>query len=134
MDFYGFIKSSTAMDLVFIMLVILSSLGLIVAAIVMLFAAKTRRPLYVIAGLAILPLVLALIGGAWRMHTGEQLIAQYHETDAEVLEAYHGRVHRDLMIMVVMGLVGSALPALIGIAGAVKKPAAAAPSQSGTTT
>jgi|GEM_PF-3433980 len=116
-----FIKSSTAIDFAFIFLVLFIAFVLIPAAIVMVIKARRRKPMYLLLGISLLPLVLALLGASWRIYRQERLLDDYPEVLADAASTYRQEFRREFLIMSTIGLAGTAIPFLIGVLGLVMK-------------
>lgn len=112
-----FLKHSTALDLVVILLVILISVMLIPAGILTAVLARTRKPIYLFVVIALLPLLLALLGTYLRFRGIENAIAEFPEVGSEVVA--EGR--QEAWIVTYIGVAGTAIAELIGVTGLVLK-------------
>ena len=123
MDLYSFVRNSTVVDLAFVMLTLLAGFGVLVAAIVVAIKAKTRKSICILLGIALLPLLIALAGGAYRYYRSEQLLTYYSEGTDLVRDEYHRVFRAEFVTMCLLGAAGTVLPLLIGITALfVKKP------------
>jgi hypothetical protein len=113
MDWMDLLKSSSIMDFAFIFAVLLASVAMFAAAIVVVIVAKTRKPVYVLLCLAILPFLLALAGAAYRLYRNEQLLAA-NEIRGERMEEWRVRFREEFLMMCLIGTPGTVLPVLIG--------------------
>ena len=106
----------------FVMLTLLAGFGVLVAAIVVAIKAKTRKSMCILLGIALLPLLIALAGGAYRYYRGERLLTIFEGTYL-VRDEYHQIFRTEFLIMCLIGAAGTVLPLLIGITALfVKKP------------
>ncbi|HVF46402.1 MAG TPA: hypothetical protein VNA17_02435 [Pyrinomonadaceae bacterium] len=116
-----FLKSSTLVDFGFILIVLGLSGVLILAGLVMLIVVKRRKPFYLLAVFAILPLVAALAGAGWRYYQAEKLMAEYTSIAGDEASEWRQRFRTELLIMSTTGLPGTVLPILIALVGLVIK-------------
>lgn len=113
----SFLKHSSALDLIIILLVILSAVVLIVVGIGILIAAKTRKPIYYFLVLTLLPLFLALLGTYLRFKVIDRALADFPEASTEIVAA----ASEEAWITTYIGVAATILPGLIGVAGLLFK-------------
>lgn len=120
--FISFLKSSSILDFAIVFLAISVGVVLIVAGVVMLFAAKTRRFFFVYLAMASLPLILGMAGAGARWYRNESLL-KMNEIDPSSKQAAEIRANMfpDYVITVLIGAGATSLPVLIGIAGVILK-------------
>ena len=112
-----FLKHSSVLDLLILLLIILIALILIPVGIWIAIAARTRKAIYFFLMLALLPLFLGLFGTALRFIKTERVLARYPGVGAEVI----AEVNRENWIITYVGMVGTAVPVLIGVLGVTFK-------------
>lgn len=112
-----FLKSSSAVDLLVLLVVILIAVILIPVGILIAIASRSRKPIYFFVMISLLPLLLALFGTFLRFKGIERAIASFPEVGEEVVAA--GR--QEAWITTYIGAAGTALPFLIGVTGLVLK-------------
>ncbi len=82
-----FLRNSSVVDLLIIVLVILSTAILVPAGIWIAIAARSRKPIYFFLMIALLPLLLALLGTYLRFMNIERALARVPDVRAEVVTA-----------------------------------------------
>lgn len=112
-----FLKSSSAVDWCFIILVVFIAVMLIPVGLWIVIASRRRKSIYFLLAMAFLPLLLALLGTYVRIRTIETQTAPYQDANAEVIAAWI----REAWIMTYIGALGSLVPALIAVTGLVVK-------------
>jgi len=113
-----FLKSSTIVDLLVLLLILLFTVVLVPVGIGTVIASQSRTPIYIFLLTALLPLLLALIGTCLRFVSIQQAISQNPEVGSSVVEA----ARQEAWITTYIGAAGAALLALIGLTGlALKK-------------
>ena len=108
-----FLKNSSVLDLTVMSLVILIAVILIAVGIWTAIASRTRKPIYLFLMITLLPLLLALLGTYLRFRNIERAAAMFPDASAEVVAA----LRQEAWIMTDIGLVGTAVPVLIGVMG-----------------
>jgi hypothetical protein len=112
-----FLKSSSAVDWCFIILVVFIAVILIPVGLWIVIASRRRKSIYFLLTMAFLPLLLALLGTYVRIRTIETLTAAYPDANAEVIAAWI----QEAWIMTYIGAFGTLAPALIAVTGLVVK-------------
>lgn len=112
-----FIKNSSALDLLVILLVLLTALTLIPVGIWIAFASRRRKPIYFFLAAAWLPLLLALLGTWLRFKVIDRAIAQFPDAGKEIVEASRA----EAWILTYIGAAGTAVLDLIGMTGLILK-------------
>ncbi|MGH9874172.1 MAG: hypothetical protein ACRD9S_17110 [Pyrinomonadaceae bacterium] len=113
----AFLKHGSALDLLVILLVILITVIMIPAAIWIGIAARTRKPIYFLLLISLLPLVLALTGTALRYINIERALANVPDVSAEIVTA----ARQEAWITTYLGATGTVVIGLIGVAGLILK-------------
>ena len=109
----AFLKHSSVPDLLVIILVLLSAVILIAVGIWIVIASRRRKPIYVFLMIALLPLLLGLLGTYLKSIESERAIARAERVSASLI----AEVRQENWIMTDIGLVGTAVPVLIGVMG-----------------
>ncbi len=112
-----FLKHSSALDLVIILLVVLIAVIFIPVGIGTVIASRSRKPIYFFLIIVWLPLFLALLGTYLRFRGVERAIADFPEVSSEVVVA----ARQEAWITTYIGAIGTALPGLIGVIGLLVK-------------
>ena len=112
-----FLKHSSTLDLLVIILVIFIAVILIPVGIWIVIASRRRKSIYFLLMMAFLPLLLALLGTYVRIRNIETLPARNPEASAEVITA----ASQEAWIMTYIGAFGTLVPALIAVTGLVVK-------------
>ena len=112
-----FLRNSSVVDLLVIILVILITAILIPAGIWILIAARSRKPIYFFLMIALLPLLLALLGTYLRFMSIERALAKVPDVNTEVVSA----AKQEAWITTYLGATGSAVIGLIGVTGLILK-------------
>ena len=112
-----FLKHSSTVDLLVILLVGLITAIMIPAGIWTAIAARSRRPIYFFLMIALLPLLLALLGTYLRFRAAESAMAMVPEVSAEVVTA----AHQEAWVMTYLGAAGTTILELIGVTGLILK-------------
>ena len=112
-----FIKHSSALDLLVIILVIFVAVILIPVGLWTVIASRSRKPIYFFLIITLLPLLLALLGTYLRFRSIERAVAMVPEAGAEVV----AESRQEAWITTYIGAAGTAVPGVIGIAGLVLK-------------
>ena len=112
-----FLKHSSALDLLVILVVILIAVVLIPIGIWIVFASRSRKPIYIFILIALLPLLLALLGTYLRLRGVETALALFPEAGPGVVAA----ARQEAWITAYLGAVGTAIPGLIGVTGLLLK-------------
>ena len=120
MDWIFLLKSSSIVDLIFIVLVLLASFVVVLTAIAVAIFVKKRSVMIVLLVLALLPLGLAMIGAGWRMYENETLLAA-NEITGRHAEEDRERFRSESLMMCLTGVPGTVVPLLIGAAALVLK-------------
>jgi hypothetical protein len=114
----SFVKNSTALDLLIVMLIIGIAAILIVGGILIVIRSRSRMPIFFFLILTLLPLLFGILGSYSRYIRIERELAQVPNASAEV---DWGAVRQEALITTYIGAVGTAIPGLIGMAGLVLK-------------
>ena len=112
-----FLKHSSALDLLVILLVILIAVVLIPVGIWIAIAARRRKPIYFFLMVALLPLLLALLGTYVRFIVIERAISDAPNVGKEVIAA----AREEAWITTYIGAAGTAVLGLIGVTGLILK-------------
>lgn len=112
-----FLKHSSTLDLLVILLVIIAAVILIPAGIWIAIAARKRTPIYFFLVVALLPLLLALFGTYLRFWEDERALRMFPEASPEVVAASR----QEAWITTYIGAGGTAVLGLIGVTGLVLK-------------
>ncbi len=112
-----FLKHSNAVDLLVIILVILITLIMIPGGIWTVIASRSRKPIYFLLMIALLPLLLALLGTYLKFRKTERLIALYPGVSAEAIAV----ARREDWVTTYIGAAGTAVLGLIGVTGLILK-------------
>jgi hypothetical protein len=109
---YSFLKHATLIELGFFVLAIIVSLALVLAGIWVAFYAKSKLTVGVYAGLALVPFVLCLLGVLvqW-MHNRDLYLSMENSS------AYYASDRADYLVGGIIGILLTAVPLLMGIAG-----------------
>lgn len=112
-----FLKHSSALDLLVILLVIGIAVILIPVGIWIAIASRRRKPIYFFLMVALLPLLLALLGTYLRFIGIERAISMVPDAGNEVVAVSR----QEAWITTYIGAAGTAALALIGVTGLVLK-------------
>ncbi|MDQ2854876.1 MAG: hypothetical protein M3R68_00990 [Acidobacteriota bacterium] len=112
-----FLKHSSALDLLVIIVVILSTVIMIPVGIWMVVAARSRKPICFFLIAALLPLLLGLLGTYLRLRNVEMARALFPEVGSEVVTA----ARQEAWLTTYIGASGTAFIGLIGLTGLVLK-------------
>lgn len=112
-----FLKHSSALDLLVVLLVVLISVILIPVGILIAIASRRRMPIYFFLVIALVPLLLSLFGTYLRFRGIESAIAEFPEVGNEVVAASH----QEAWLTTYIGAAGTAVAGLIGLTGLVLK-------------
>lgn len=110
-----FLKHSTAVDLVIILLVVLIALILIPVGILIAIVSRSRMPIFIFLMFTLAPLLLALLGTYLRLRWIENALAEYPNVGGEVI----AMARQEAWITTYIGAAGTALAGLIGLTGLV---------------
>lgn len=112
-----FLKHSSALDLLVILLVVLISVVSIPVGIWIAIAARSRKPIYFFLMVALLPLLLALLGTYLRFIVIERAIGDAPNVGQEVIAA----AREEAWITAYIGAAGTVVLGAIGVTGLVFK-------------
>ena len=112
-----FLKHSSSLDLLIILLVVLIAVILIPVGIWIAIASRRRKPIYFFLMVALLPLLLALLGTYLRFRGIERALALFPEASPEVLAS----ARQEAWIATYIGVAGTVVLWLIGLTGLVLK-------------
>jgi len=113
-----FVKNSTALDLLIVMVIIGITAILIVGGILIVIRSRRRMPILFFLTITLLPLLFGLLGSYSRYIRIKRELAQVPNATAE---ADWGEVRQEALITTYIGAFGTAIPGLIGMAGLVLK-------------
>jgi len=112
-----FLKHSSALDLLVIILVILVAVILVPVGIWIVIASRRRKPIYLFLIIALLPVLLALPGTYLKSIVVERAIKEAPLASQEVVEA----ARQEAWITTYIGAAGTAVLGLIGVMGLLLK-------------
>jgi 1-acyl-sn-glycerol-3-phosphate acyltransferase len=112
-----FLKHGSAVDLLFVLLVVLSTLVLVIAVITIAIASRNRKPLYFLLFIGLIPMLLALFGTYLKVRNTERLLAEFPDAGVEVVAA----ARQEEWIIAYIGVVGTTLVELIALTGLILK-------------
>ena len=112
-----FLRNSSVVDLLVIILVILITAILIPAGIWIAIAARNRKPIYFFLMIALLPLVLSLLGTYLRFISIERARARVPNVNAAVVTA----AKQEAWITTYLGATGTGVLELIAVTGLILK-------------
>jgi hypothetical protein len=112
-----FLKHSTTVDLLVIVLVLLSVVILIPVGILIVIVARRRLPIYFFLIASVLPLLLALLGTYLRFRGIERALSLNPYASSEVVAA----AHQEAWITTYLGAAATAVLELIGVMGLLLK-------------
>jgi hypothetical protein len=113
----SFLKHSSTLDLLVVILIILLTVTLILVAVITLFATRGRKLIYVVLIAAALPLLLGLVGTFLRYDQIERSLSQISEGGPEIVAA----ARAEAWFPTYFGLTGTALVELTGVSGLMLK-------------
>ena len=113
----SFLKHSTALDLIVVLLIILLTVTLIIVALVTLFVSRGRKLIYVVLMAAALPLLLGLVGTFLRYDQIERSLSQVSEVGPDIVAA----ARAEAWFPMYFGLAGTALVELTAVSGLMLK-------------
>ncbi len=112
-----FIKNSTALDLLLLLVVLLTGLILIPIGIWIAFASRGRKPIYFFLAVAWLPLIIAFFGTYLRFKGIDRVLAEFPEASVEVAAA----ARAEAWILTYIGAAWTVVLDLIGTFGLILK-------------
>lgn len=112
-----FLKASTALDLLIVLVVVLVSIALVPTGIWIAIASRSRKPIGFVLLIGLLPLLLALLGTFWRIRSTEKAIAEFPDASAEVVAA----ARQEAWITTYIGAAGTVVVELIAVTGLILK-------------
>ena len=113
----SFLKHSSALELLVLLVVILLSVSLIAVGIWIVIASRRRKPIYFFLMATLLPLFLGLLGTYLSLANVEKTAAMFPEASAEIVTA----ARQEAWVPTYIGVAGTLIPALIGVVGLVLK-------------
>lgn len=113
----SFLKHSSTLDLIVVLLIILLTVTLILVAAITLFATAGRKLIYAVLIAASLPLLLGLVGTFLRYDQIERSLSQVSEAGPEIVAA----ARAEAWFPTYFGLAGTALVELTGVSGLMLK-------------
>ena len=113
----SFLKHSSGLELLVLLLVLLVAVGLIAAGIWIVIASRTRKPIYVFLIATLLPFFLGLLGTYLSLANVEKTAAMFPEASAEIVTA----ARQEAWIPTYIGAAGTLIPAAIAVIGLVLK-------------
>jgi hypothetical protein len=118
----SFLKNSSIIDFAFIFGAVFVGILLIVVGVVMLFAARTRKFLFVYLAIALLPIILGLAGTGVRWYSAERLMSLNEiEPSSEQAVEIRENLLPEYVITVLIGAGSTSLPLLLGVLGLILK-------------
>jgi hypothetical protein len=112
-----FLKHSSALDLLVILLVILSTVVLAAVGIALGMSARKRTPVYLFLALSLLPLLLSLMGTCLRFMAIDRALSFAPDASEEVV----AEAHREAWLTSYIGAACTGVVALIGVTALVVK-------------
>ena len=112
-----FLKASTAVDLLVVLVVVLITIVLVPTGIWIAIASRSRKPICFVLVIGLLPLFLALVGTFWRIRNTERAIAEFPDAGSEVVAA----AREEAWITAYIGVAGTAVVELIALTGLILK-------------
>lgn len=117
-----FIKAVSLVELVIIVLALVVSLLLLLVGIWIFFKAKRRFTVFAFIAATSLPLLICLLAVGFRWNKDNRLYEANESRPGDAIyEQYKRENQADYIVAGTLGLVSSAVPFLIGIAGLVVK-------------
>ena len=113
----SFLKHSSALELLVMLVVFLLALVLIPVGIWIVIASRRRKPIYFFLIATLLPLLLGLLGTYLSLANVEKMAAMFPEAGAEIVTA----ARQEAWIPTYIGVAGTLIPALIGVVGLILK-------------
>jgi hypothetical protein len=113
----SFLKHSSGLGLLVMLVVILLAVILIPVGIWIVIASRSRKPIYFFLMAALLPLLLALLGTYLSLANVEKVAAMFPEASTEIVAG----ARQEAWVPTYIGAVGTLIPAFIGVIGLVLK-------------
>ena len=114
----SFLKHSSALELLVLLVVVLIAVILIPVGIWIVIASRRRKPIYFFLPAALVPLLLGFLGTYLSLANVEKAAAMFPDASAEIVAA----ARQEAWVPAYVGAVGTLIPAAIGLIGlALKK-------------
>lgn len=117
-----FLKAASLVELVLVAAAIVLGLLLVLVGIFICLRAKSRLTIVAFIFATFLPLVLSIFAVGYRWNNDNRLYEMNEVRPGDAIyERYRRENQADYLVAVTVGLVSSAIPLLIGVAGLVVK-------------
>jgi hypothetical protein len=112
-----FLKHSSALDLLVILLIVLSTVVLAVVGIALALSARKQTPVYLFLALTFLPLLLSLVGIYLRFMAIDRALNFAPEAGQEIVAA----AHQEAWLTSYLGVACTGVLAIIGVTALLRK-------------
>jgi uncharacterized membrane protein len=112
-----FLKHSSALDLLVILLVVLSTIVLVVVGIALAVSARRRTLVYLFLAISVLPLLLSLVGTYLRFMAIDRALSFAPEASEQIV----ADAHREAWLTSYVGAACTGLLAVIGVTALLVK-------------